>query len=270
MLDFPASPTNGQLFTGANGVIYQWNAAGGLWLNYGVGMNNAIISSTPPANPVAGQLWWSPDLGQLFVSYNDGNSTQWVPASPNAALATQQGFRLLSRQTPSGVGFVELQNIPTDINEIEVHYHLVPVTNSQNCQVRFYDGTGTLDSATARYTFQVVIASNSQGPGTTPAAMGSTGAGYSAGMVVSYSNVGNQIYNGANNGIRGHFKIPDRKSVGRVALLGQSTYMMEDGVSTIFGSTWGDWVGPGPITGLRMFHSSGNIASGSFEVWGSP
>jgi len=85
MLDFPASPTNGQLFTGANGVIYQWSSVGGLWLNYGVGMNNAIINSTPPSNPVAGQLWWSPDLGRLFIYYNDGNSSQWVPADVNVA-----------------------------------------------------------------------------------------------------------------------------------------------------------------------------------------
>jgi hypothetical protein len=86
MLDFPASPTNGQIFAGANGVLYQWNAAGGLWLTYGTGTNNAIINATPPANPVAGQMWWSPDLGRLFIYYNDGNSSQWVPATvgPNA------------------------------------------------------------------------------------------------------------------------------------------------------------------------------------------
>src|SRR5215475_4101239 len=92
MLDFPASPVNGQIFQGANGVLYQWNAAGGLWLNYGSAVNNAMINSTPPGNPGVGQLWWSPDLGRLFIYYNDGNSSQWVPASvPVAQQATAPG-----------------------------------------------------------------------------------------------------------------------------------------------------------------------------------
>jgi len=93
MLDFPASPTNGQLFTGSNGIIYQWNSAGGLWLNYGIGQNNAIIGTTPPANPVTGQLWWSPDLGQLFIYYTDPNTSQWVAAAPSAT-APGSGFIL--------------------------------------------------------------------------------------------------------------------------------------------------------------------------------
>lgn len=33
-LDFPNAPTDGQLFSGANGVVYQWNAAKTLWLAY--------------------------------------------------------------------------------------------------------------------------------------------------------------------------------------------------------------------------------------------
>jgi hypothetical protein len=41
------------------------------------------IAATPPANPVQGQLWWRNDPdGNLFISYDDGNSTQWVPAVP--------------------------------------------------------------------------------------------------------------------------------------------------------------------------------------------
>lgn len=106
MLDFPASPTNGQIFAGANGVLYQWNAAGGLWLTYGTGTNNAIINATPPANPVAGQMWWSPDLGRLFIYYNDGNSSQWVPATvgPNAPTPALGDFFATSTSVSAFVG----------------------------------------------------------------------------------------------------------------------------------------------------------------------
>jgi hypothetical protein len=44
---------------------------------------------TPPFNPALNQLWWNSDGsaggGQLYVYYNDGNSTQWVPAAASAS-----------------------------------------------------------------------------------------------------------------------------------------------------------------------------------------
>jgi hypothetical protein len=41
------------------------------------------IAPTAPAAPVQGQLWWRNDPdGTLYISYNDGTSTQWVPATP--------------------------------------------------------------------------------------------------------------------------------------------------------------------------------------------
>jgi len=40
------------------------------------------IGTSAPASPVAGQLWWRSDLGQLMLYYNDGTSSQWVPTSP--------------------------------------------------------------------------------------------------------------------------------------------------------------------------------------------
>lgn len=43
------------------------------------------ISATAPPSPVPGQLWWRNDPdGNLFISYNDGTSTQWVPAMVSA------------------------------------------------------------------------------------------------------------------------------------------------------------------------------------------
>lgn len=39
------------------------------------------IGDDGPAAPIAGQLWWESDLGQLLIWYDDGNSAQWVSAS---------------------------------------------------------------------------------------------------------------------------------------------------------------------------------------------
>ena len=40
-----------------------------------------MVSDTAPASPQVGALWWDSVGGQLYVWFNDGNSSQWVPAS---------------------------------------------------------------------------------------------------------------------------------------------------------------------------------------------
>lgn len=38
--------------------------------------------SSPPQNPVTGQLWWNTNDGRLYIYYTDIDSSQWVPATP--------------------------------------------------------------------------------------------------------------------------------------------------------------------------------------------
>ena len=40
------------------------------------------VGEDPPANPVEGDLWWSSAESNLFIWYDDGESAQWVDASP--------------------------------------------------------------------------------------------------------------------------------------------------------------------------------------------
>lgn len=49
------------------------------------GSASISIGDTPPVSPSAGALWWNSVLGALFIYYNDGNSSQWVPAAPAAS-----------------------------------------------------------------------------------------------------------------------------------------------------------------------------------------
>lgn len=41
----------------------------------------AIISATAPTGQNPGAMWWDTNGGQLYILYNDGNSTQWVAAN---------------------------------------------------------------------------------------------------------------------------------------------------------------------------------------------
>jgi hypothetical protein len=47
------------------------------WASLG---GSVTLSATPPATPQVGQLWFDSVGGQLYVYYNDGNSSQWVIA----------------------------------------------------------------------------------------------------------------------------------------------------------------------------------------------
>lgn len=47
------------------------------------GSASVYVGPTAPAVPVVGDLWWRNDPdGVLFIYYDDGNSHQWVSASP--------------------------------------------------------------------------------------------------------------------------------------------------------------------------------------------
>jgi microcystin-dependent protein len=55
------------------------------WIPFTSG-SSIYVGTTPPTTPADGQLWFYTDGsvsgGQLYIRYNDGNSTQWVIASP--------------------------------------------------------------------------------------------------------------------------------------------------------------------------------------------
>lgn len=79
-----AAPYASAPAVGLSGDTY-WNTAeqalyvsnGSAWVRPGL----ASIGVTAPAAPVVGQLWWRSDSGKLFIYYNDGTSTQWVPVN---------------------------------------------------------------------------------------------------------------------------------------------------------------------------------------------
>jgi hypothetical protein len=80
----------------ARGTLYLRSDGGGPYVNTdgattwavmggGGGGASLTISDTPPGSPTAGAMWWNSVLGTLMVYYNDGNSSQWVPATPTMA-----------------------------------------------------------------------------------------------------------------------------------------------------------------------------------------
>jgi hypothetical protein len=61
----------------------------------------ATISDTPPSSPTQGQLWWESDSGLLCLSYNDGNSTQWIAVGGGGTIPTNSPIFTGDPQAPT-------------------------------------------------------------------------------------------------------------------------------------------------------------------------
>jgi len=93
-LNFP-DPSFSTTYTAA-GITWTWNPTLELWSSEpgesgGGGGTNVTVSTTPPADAEQGDLWWNNDFfsGRLYVYYADGNSEQWVEASPEGSGLTE-------------------------------------------------------------------------------------------------------------------------------------------------------------------------------------
>ena len=87
-INFPTSPSNGDTVTEGN-ITYTYNATKGYWVSTessgGGGGSSVTVSDTAPTSPSDGDMWYNSLSLKMFVYYNDGSSSQWVPASPQQA-----------------------------------------------------------------------------------------------------------------------------------------------------------------------------------------
>lgn len=86
-LDFPASPTNGQVYT-QDGSSWTYDSTKGAWRSSPYEPGAAITSVTAPTNPQNGDIWFDTDDGTMYVYYNDGTSSQWTEM--RSQIATSQ------------------------------------------------------------------------------------------------------------------------------------------------------------------------------------
>lgn len=109
-MDFPSSPTNGQVF-GA----YTYDSTKGAWRVMGVQATSVISSATPPSSPTAGNLWFNTNDGVLFTYFDDGNTSQWVEVKSNTASGSTVAARVDALEAkPAGL----VAMIPTSVETI--------------------------------------------------------------------------------------------------------------------------------------------------------
>jgi hypothetical protein len=111
-INFPNAPTVGQLWPSPAVVgqpVYQWD--GQKWIVQAGGASPVYVGDAPPSNPPNGALWWNSANAQLYISYNDGNSTQWVMISAAQVAQTFKnyiinGAMMISQENGSTAGTV--------------------------------------------------------------------------------------------------------------------------------------------------------------------
>ena len=86
---------------GASGDVLTTDGSGNLSFTTpsgGGGGASVEVGTTAPVTPSEGDLWWDSDDGRLYIYYNDGDSTQWIEASP----ATQGPIGFTGSQGTTG------------------------------------------------------------------------------------------------------------------------------------------------------------------------
>ena len=116
-INFPDSPSNGDTFT-ANGVVYTYNATQTLWKTSSAGGGSSVtVSDTAPTSPSDGDQWYNSLSLKMFVYYNDGSSSQWVPASPQqAGAAGADGDAGATGAAGSATSYANLAAFPSSGN----------------------------------------------------------------------------------------------------------------------------------------------------------
>ena len=125
----PASPTSGDLWWNSNsGVlkIYYQDVDTSQWVDASPTASSVqgakvITSDLPPMNPVQGDLWWNSSEGSLKVYFSDGDSNQWVDASPGGVITGGGASVTTSDAPPSNAADGDLW-WKSDVGVLKIYY----------------------------------------------------------------------------------------------------------------------------------------------------
>ena len=125
----PASPTSGDLWWDTNsGVlkVYYQDVDTSQWVDASPTASSVqgakvITSDLPPMNPVQGDLWWNSSEGSLKVYFSDGDSNQWVDASPGGVITGGGASVTTSDAPPSNAADGDLW-WQSDVGVLKIYY----------------------------------------------------------------------------------------------------------------------------------------------------
>jgi hypothetical protein len=206
-------------------------------------------------------MWWESDTGTLWIYYNDGTSSQWVAINSTASNPT--GPVLLSSQTvASPAVFVNFTSLLTSAyDEYEIHFFdVLPDTNNVYLAVQIGQ-LGVYKNDPNYWAAENALSSagtNTPSGGTTFPNIPLTLANLSSSTTGRY--------------VAGTIKI--RKPSSSLATfkgLEWSLNYFSSGVNLIEMTGVGAYTtSAAAIDSIRFFCSAGNIAAGTFKLYGIP
>ena len=183
----------------------------------------------------------------------------------------QLGFRLINRIVPTAAQpTIDFTNIPTDINDLLLHYDLTPNANSVGTSLRFYNGAGTLVT-TADYRFAAQLAAHTYN-GTPSYVMGAGAISYYNAILMDYHATGSYVGNYPNlGGARGHVHIYNIRDATRIKGCNwQAEHLTDTGSYWYYLTGGGQLAVKTAITGVQLAMGAAFAAGGSASLWGSP
>lgn len=93
-IDFPSSPTPGQVFQG-----YYWDNDKQAWRSQTPATGAVVTSTTTPTGANNGDLWYNTNDGTLYIYFDNGITAYWTEVKANSALTTTLGTRLTAVET---------------------------------------------------------------------------------------------------------------------------------------------------------------------------
>jgi hypothetical protein len=204
----------------------------------------ATIGDAPPVTPTNGQFWWESDSGGLYLSYNDGNTQQWVQVN-----MTVDTTALVKKSGDTMTGFLTL--------------HANPISGMQAATKNYVDSIGGSYATISYVDTELAKKANLTGAAFTGAISGTTGAFSSS--VTAPNLWTNANFNPASYAPVGG--VPGSFSAG-AGLTGSAAAYSVTGVSPVTGGVLGYDVGNG-VYGVVGYGGYGLYTPYSLQAQGA-
>jgi len=200
-----------------------------------------------------------------------GNFVAFPISGAQQLPGTGSSWRLISRTVIAAPqATLDLQNIPADINDLELRFDLLPVSNDTGLFLKFYDGGGTLQSA--NYVFTTDASQTNIAGGGASVVMNSVALGSAVAGALSDTRSTRGVNNTSLGGARGRATLNNIRDTTRVKSYDFVANHLSGDATTwiaVTGSGMRNTTGTN-ISGLQLLFGTGNIASGVVSLWGSP
>lgn len=194
-IEFPANPSDEDSFV-ANNVTYIYDGTLGVWNIYsgttynggfgGSGGASVTIGDSAPTSPSNGDMWWESDVGRLKIYYDDGDTAQWVDATPTSntvggsnSVIAPTAIGIINGTSGTGTGLswgnwdavagtldITFDNAQPDANyavvsdgEFQDDGRMVSVQNKTTTgfEISLYDGSGNVNTPSALNLFTIIV-----------------------------------------------------------------------------------------------------------------